>query len=143
MAELGQVVAVAARKGHGLGKARALFITLIAGQGVAGDAHCGVTVKHRSRVAKDPPDCHIAPSRCLLLDRRNSTDRMIVAIDQDRDPLPDLGVVGSRKFHRNHLNQPSYRTIPGIMAVEWRSAVLSQHRSGKVKRARDQYARFR
>jgi MOSC domain-containing protein YiiM len=29
-------------------------IDLIAGQGVAGDAHCGETVKHRSRVARDP-----------------------------------------------------------------------------------------
>ena len=26
----------------------------MAGQGIAGDAHCGVTVKHRSRVARDP-----------------------------------------------------------------------------------------
>lgn len=29
-------------------------ITLIAGLGVAGDVHAGVTVKHRSRVAQDP-----------------------------------------------------------------------------------------
>jgi MOSC domain-containing protein YiiM len=29
-------------------------ITLLAGLGVEGDAHCGVTVKHRSRVARDP-----------------------------------------------------------------------------------------
>ncbi|WP_137991601.1 MOSC domain-containing protein [Streptomyces vilmorinianum] len=29
-------------------------ITLLAGLGVEGDVHCGVTVKHRSRVAKDP-----------------------------------------------------------------------------------------
>lgn len=49
-----QVVSVSARKGHGLGKTVSLFISLIEGQGVAGDAHCGVTVKHRSRVAKDP-----------------------------------------------------------------------------------------
>lgn len=70
MAEPGQVVAVAARKGHGLGKTRALFITLIAGQGVAGDAHCGVTVKHRSRVAKDPSapnlrQVHLLAAECL------------------------------------------------------------------------------
>ena len=29
-------------------------ITLLAGLGVEDDAHCGVTVKHRSRVARDP-----------------------------------------------------------------------------------------
>jgi MOSC domain-containing protein YiiM len=49
-----EIISVAARRGHGLGKSVLLFITLIAGQGVGGDAHCGATVKHRSRVAKDP-----------------------------------------------------------------------------------------
>jgi MOSC domain-containing protein YiiM len=29
-------------------------ISLLAGLGVEGDAHCGATVRHRSRVAKDP-----------------------------------------------------------------------------------------
>jgi MOSC domain-containing protein YiiM len=48
------VIAVAARKGHRLAKDAQLSIRLIEGEGVAGDAHCGVTVKHRSRVAKDP-----------------------------------------------------------------------------------------
>jgi MOSC domain-containing protein YiiM len=48
------VLAVAARNGHGLGKTPCATIMLIAGEGVEGDAHCGVTVKHRSRVAKDP-----------------------------------------------------------------------------------------
>jgi MOSC domain-containing protein YiiM len=51
---MAEIVAVAARKGHGLGKTVSLFIELVAGQGVAGDAHCGETVKHRSRVARDP-----------------------------------------------------------------------------------------
>jgi MOSC domain-containing protein YiiM len=51
---MAEVVAVAAGKGHGLGKTVSLFIDLITGEGVAGDAHRGVTVKHRSRVAKDP-----------------------------------------------------------------------------------------
>ena len=31
-----------------------MLIRLIAGEGVAGDAHRGVTVQHRSRVAADP-----------------------------------------------------------------------------------------
>jgi MOSC domain-containing protein YiiM len=48
------VVAVAARHGHGLGKTVRPLITLIAGEGVEGDAHRGVQVQHRSRVAKDP-----------------------------------------------------------------------------------------
>jgi MOSC domain-containing protein YiiM len=49
-----QIVSVSARNGHGLGKTVCDAITLIAGEGVEGDAHRGFTVKHRSRVAKDP-----------------------------------------------------------------------------------------
>lgn len=48
------VVAVAASGTHSMAKARALSIRLIAGLGVEGDAHAGTTVKHRSRVARDP-----------------------------------------------------------------------------------------
>jgi MOSC domain-containing protein YiiM len=49
-----QVVSVSARDGHGLGKDVQSSIFLVARDGVAGDAHRGETVKHRSRVAKDP-----------------------------------------------------------------------------------------
>lgn len=42
------------RPGHGLGKTVVPAIDLIGGEGVAGDAHCGTTVKHRSRAAQDP-----------------------------------------------------------------------------------------
>ena len=39
---------------HRFSKQPAESLTLIAGLGVEGDAHAGVTVKHRSRVARDP-----------------------------------------------------------------------------------------
>jgi MOSC domain-containing protein YiiM len=39
---------------HRFSKQPAENLTLIAGMGVVGDAHAGVTVKHRSRVARDP-----------------------------------------------------------------------------------------
>lgn len=39
---------------HRFSKPGVLQIRLIAGEGVAGDAHRGVTVQHRSRVAADP-----------------------------------------------------------------------------------------
>jgi MOSC domain-containing protein YiiM len=48
------VAAVAAAAGHGFSKTVVPCITLVAGIGVAGDAHAGVTVKHRSRVAINP-----------------------------------------------------------------------------------------
>lgn len=50
----GTVVAVAKDSRHRFSKSTAGEITLVAGLGVEGDAHAGVTVKHRSRVRRDP-----------------------------------------------------------------------------------------
>jgi MOSC domain-containing protein YiiM len=50
----GQVVAVSLAGGHRFSKRNQLSIRLLAGLGVEGDAHAGTTVKHRSRVARDP-----------------------------------------------------------------------------------------
>lgn len=51
---MSRVVTVSRSAVHGFSKPTALWITLLAGLGVAGDAHHGATVKHRSRVARDP-----------------------------------------------------------------------------------------
>jgi MOSC domain-containing protein YiiM len=48
------VTAVSQARGHHFSKSVSLWIHLIAGLGVEGDAHAGSTVKHRSRVMKDP-----------------------------------------------------------------------------------------
>ncbi len=48
------VTAVSLRKGHHFSKTNSLSIRLLKGLGVDGDAHMGETVKHRSRVARDP-----------------------------------------------------------------------------------------
>ncbi len=50
----GIVAAVSRSPTHSLSKPNADSIRLVAGLGVAGDAHQGATVKHRSRVAKNP-----------------------------------------------------------------------------------------
>lgn len=49
-----RVLAVHSKGTHAFSKDSARRIQLLAGQGVVGDAHCGATVKHRSRVARDP-----------------------------------------------------------------------------------------
>ena len=48
------VIALSRSGVHGFSKTAVDTLTLIAGEGVEGDAHRGVTVKHRSRVAADP-----------------------------------------------------------------------------------------
>lgn len=51
---VGKVTAVSRSATHTLIKPNEERIQLIAGLGVEGDAHAGKTVKHRSRVARDP-----------------------------------------------------------------------------------------
>ena len=48
------VVAVSSSARHTMAKAGRPVVRLLAGLGVEGDAHAGVTVKHRSRVRVDP-----------------------------------------------------------------------------------------
>lgn len=50
----GQVEAVHSSPGHTMSKPARAGIRLLKGLGVEGDAHMGETVKHRSRVARDP-----------------------------------------------------------------------------------------
>ena len=50
----GVVTAVSRSATHTFSKPNAESIRLLTGLGVDGDAHMGETVKHRSRVARDP-----------------------------------------------------------------------------------------
>lgn len=50
----GRVEAVSQASTHSFSKQPRMWIRLFAGLGVEGDAHLGTTVKHRSRVARDP-----------------------------------------------------------------------------------------
>jgi MOSC domain-containing protein YiiM len=52
--QVGSVVSVHLAGDYQFSKETAAAITLLAGLGVDGDVHAGATVKHRSRVAKDP-----------------------------------------------------------------------------------------
>ena len=51
---MGAVTAVSRSPAHTLAKAPRPSIRLLAGLGVEGDAHLGETVRHRSRIARDP-----------------------------------------------------------------------------------------
>lgn len=52
----GTVVAVSRNGDYSFTKPNRESVTLLAGLGVDGDVHAGVTVKHRSRVARDPTE---------------------------------------------------------------------------------------
>lgn len=54
-----RVISVCSSPMHSSSKPTPSCITLLRGLGVEGDAHCGVTVKHRSRVARNPSEPHL------------------------------------------------------------------------------------
>ena len=58
----GTVVAVHCSPSHAMSKPARESITLLAGLGVEGDAHMGETVKHRSRVRRDPTQPNLRQS---------------------------------------------------------------------------------
>ena len=64
-----QVIAVSAKAKHGVDKPNRAVIRLLAGQGVEGDAHCGATVKHRSRWRRDPSQPNIRQVHLLAVER--------------------------------------------------------------------------
>lgn len=69
------VIAVHKSPVHGFSKDDAASIEIIAGLGVAGDAHQGETVKHRSRVRADPTQPNLRQVHLIaaeLLDEVNA-----------------------------------------------------------------------
>jgi MOSC domain-containing protein YiiM len=82
----GRVVSVHASSDHGFSKPSVDRIVLLEGVGVEGDAHAGVTVQHRSRVAADPSQPNL---RQVHLIHGELFDRLAVA---GHDVAPgDLG----------------------------------------------------
>ena len=78
----GTVVAVHRSAVHGFSKDTLAAIELVAGHGVRDDAHCGVTVQHRSRVAKDPTQANLRQVHLLhgeLLDELRARGFVIEA----------------------------------------------------------------
>lgn len=55
----GFVVAVSCSGSHTMSKPGVARVRLLEGLGVEGDAHAGATVKHRSRVARDPTQANL------------------------------------------------------------------------------------
>lgn len=102
------VVSVAKDDGHRFSKVPQESVILLAGLGVEGDAHAGVTVQHRSRVAADPTQpnlrqVHLLAAEFLEDARRhghevapgdlgeNVLTAGVALIDLPRDTLMRLG----------------------------------------------------
>jgi len=141
------VVAVSASAEHTFSKPVQTSIRLLSGLGVEGDTHLGVTVQHRSRVAKDPTQPNLRQVHLIhaeLLDELNAagfrlapgaigeniTTRGIdlLALPQGtRLHIGDAAIVGVTGLRDPCRQLNDYR--PGLMA-----AVLGRDEHGNLVR---------
>jgi MOSC domain-containing protein YiiM len=141
------VVAVSRSARHGFSKQPQLEIRLVAGLGVEGDAHAGVTVKHRSRVVRDPSQPNLRQVHLLqaeLLDELRGRGFDLAHGDIGENVLTSgidlLGLPAGTRMHLGDravieltgLRNPCIqldRFRPGLMA-----AVLGQDALGNTVR---------
>jgi MOSC domain-containing protein YiiM len=112
------VTAVSQSKGHHFSKPNALEIRLLSGLGVAGDAHLGVTVKHRSRVAKDPTQPNLRQVHLLheeLFDELQARN-FVVKPGEMGENVTTRGVdlLGLPTGTRLHLGQHAVVEVTGL-----------------------------
>lgn len=144
---MSQVVAVSRNGRHSFSKPNAPVIRLQPGLGVEADAHAGETVRHRSRVARDPTAPNLRQVHLLhaelfdeLMPRgftlapgqigENITTRGIDLLALPRDTLLHLGETAVVRVTglRNPCSQLD-RFAPGLMA-----ATLDRAADGRLVR---------
>jgi hypothetical protein len=112
------VIAVARAPGHRFSKATQLEIRLLAGLGVAGDAHQGVTVKHRSRVARDPMQPNLRQVHLLhdeLLDQlRRSGFDVSPGTMGENVTTRGIDLLGLARGTRLHLGDTAIVEVTGL-----------------------------
>lgn len=143
----GTVAAVASDGAHRFSKPTATRIRLIEGLGVEGDAHAGVTVKHRSRVARDPSQPNLRQVHLIhreLLDELNSQGFPIVpGMLGENVTTVGLDLVRLPRGTRLHLGPSALVELTGLrnpcVQIEnfhegLLSAVLERDAGGRVHR---------
>ena len=99
----GIVTAVCRNSTHAFSKATQDSIRLLTGLGVEGDAHEGVTVKHRSRVARDPNQPNLRQIHLIhaeLLDELR-TAGFAVSVGQVGENITTRGICSARAADRH------------------------------------------
>jgi MOSC domain-containing protein YiiM len=113
-----KVVAVSQCASHRFSKPNQLWIKLLAGLGVEGDAHSGRTVKHRSRVARDPSQPNLRQVHLLhaeLLSELQARGFPISAGQIGENILTEgVDLLGSGTGTRLHLGADAIVEITGL-----------------------------
>jgi MOSC domain-containing protein YiiM len=112
------VTAVGRNLEHTLVKANRESILLFAGLGVDGDAHCGATVKHRSRVARNPAAPNLRQVHLIAAELHDELRRagFAVAPGQMGENITTLGLdlVGLAAGTRLYLGRSAVVEVTGL-----------------------------
>ena len=114
----GVVTAVSRSATHTLTKPNEGSIRLLAGLGVEGDAHLGETVKHRSRVARDPSQPNLRQVHLIHAELHDElgTAGFAVAAGQMGENVTTRGVdlLGLPTGARLHLGETAVVEVTGL-----------------------------
>jgi MOSC domain-containing protein YiiM len=114
----GIVAAVSCGAKHILAKPNEASIRLLTGLGVEGDAHLGITVKHRSRVARDPSQPNLRQVHLIHLELHDELREagFIVSAGQMGENVSTRGVdlLGLPTGARLHLGGTAVVEVTGL-----------------------------
>ncbi|QMU70908.1 MOSC domain-containing protein [Streptacidiphilus sp. P02-A3a] len=131
----GVVTAVSVDTEHRFSKPNAPVIRLLAGLGVEGDAHLGVTVQHRSRVARDPSQPNLRQVHLLHAELHDQLDGVGFPVKAGElgENVTTRGVdlLGLPRGARLHLGERAVVEITGLrnpcqQINEFQSGLLKQ-----------------
>jgi MOSC domain-containing protein YiiM len=115
---IGTVVAVAQGATHKFSKPTQLSIRLLEGLGVAGDAHLGVTVKHRSRVARDPTQPNLRQVHLLhdelIAELRAAGFDVAAGVLGENVTTRGIDLLGLPRGARLHLGDAAVVVVTGL-----------------------------
>ncbi len=112
------VVTVSRKTTHTFSKENQSGIRVLRGFGVEGDAHCGATVKHRSRVAQDPTQPNLRQIHLIhaeLHDELRDAEFAVSAGDMGENiTTRGLDLLGLPKGTRLHLGDTAVVEVTGL-----------------------------
>ena len=119
----GIVVSLARDGAHNFSKLGVQQISLLAGLGVEGDAHAGETVRHRSRVAKDPSQPNLRQVHLIageFLDELNAQGFQVSPGDLGENiTTRNIALIGLSAGARLHLGADAIIEVTGLRNPCW------------------------
>lgn len=114
----GAVIAVSCSPAHTFSKPNQENIRLLSGLGVEGDAHLGVTVKHRSRVARDPGQPNLRQVHLIHAELHDELQAagFVVSAGQMGENITTRGIdlLGLPTGTRLHLGKTAVIEVTGL-----------------------------